>query len=269
MQDLLRHTSGLIYGSAGTTPVHKLYPVSSVGAAQNLSGKEFLDKLAAAPLLHQPGSVWDYGFGLDVAGLLIESVTQKSLGAYLQATLFTPLGMEDTGFALSPEKKELLAKPLPADPTTGQPQNIYLDPSQKLRFECGGCAYSTSNDYLRFASMLLNHGQAGEAHILGRKTVDYMLANQLSPGVRNLIPNSDPTRADFGFGLGVAVRATPGIARTLGSVGTFGWPGASGTDWWVDPKEELVVVYLAAAPGPIRWHYRQKINALVYQALDD
>ena len=81
--------------------------------------------------------------------------------------------------------------------------------------------------------------------------------------------NADPTRADFGFGLGLAVRTTPGVVRLMGSVGQFTWPGANGTDWWVDPKEELAVVYLSAAPGPIRWHCRKKINALVYQAIID
>jgi CubicO group peptidase (beta-lactamase class C family) len=96
-----------------------------------------------------------------------------------------------------------------------------------------------------------------------------MLANQLAPNVTNLVGNADPTHADFGFGLGLAVRTTPGIVHMLGSPGQFGWPGSSGTDWWVDPKEELAVVYMSAAPGPIRWYFRQKINALVYQAIDD
>jgi CubicO group peptidase (beta-lactamase class C family) len=122
---------------------------------------------------------------------------------------------------------------------------------------------------LRFAMMLMNKGSAGDKHLLGRKTVDYMLSDQLGPNIKNLIGNADPTRADYGFGLGLAVRTTPGVVRMLGSVGQFSWPGASGTDWWVDPKEELAVVYLSAAPGPLRWHYRQKINALVYQAMID
>ena len=115
--------------------------------------------------------------------------------------------------------------------------------------------------------MLMNHGRSGESQLLGRKTVDYMLSDQLGPNIKNLIGNADPTRADYGFGLGLAVRTTPGVVRMMGSVGQFSWPGASGTDWWVDPKEELAVVYLSAAPGPLRWHYRQKINALVYQAI--
>ena len=148
------------------------------------------------------------------------------------------------------------------------PRYLVLDATRPLKFECGGgCASSTASDYLRFAMMLMNRGRAGEARVLGPKTVDYMLSDQLGANIKNLVGNADPTRADYGFGLGLAVRTTPGVVRMMGSVGQFTWPGASGTDWWVDPKEELAVVYLSAAPGPIRWHYRQKINALVYQAI--
>ena len=98
--------------------------------------------------------------------------------------------------------------------------------------------------------MLMNGGRSGEARLLGPKTVDYMLSDQLGPNIKNLVGNADPTRADYGFGLGLAVRTSPGVVRMMGSVGQFSWPGASGTDWWVDPKEELAVVYLSAAPGP-------------------
>jgi CubicO group peptidase (beta-lactamase class C family) len=105
--------------------------------------------------------------------------------------------------------------------------------------------------------------------VLGRKTVEYMLSNQLAPGVVNLIGNADPTRADMGFGLGVAVQTTPGIVRTEGSVGSFSWPGAYGTNWFADPKEQLAVVFMAHTPGPTRWHYRYVINALASQAIAD
>jgi CubicO group peptidase (beta-lactamase class C family) len=270
IQDLMRHTSGLIYGGRGTTLVHKMYPAGSGDAASEYDGAAFLDKLAAAPLLYQPATVWDYGFGLDVTGLLIESISKQTLGQYLQANLFTPLGMTDTGFSISADKAARYAKPLPEDPDTGKPQVRSPELTQPLKFECGGgCAASTASDYLRFATMLMNKGRAGETQLLARKTVDYMLSDQLGPNIKNLIGNADPTRADYGFGLGLAVRTTPGVVRMMGSVGQFSWPGASGTDWWVDPKEELAVVYLSAAPGPLRWHYRQLINALVYQAMVD
>jgi CubicO group peptidase (beta-lactamase class C family) len=270
IQDLMRHTSGLIYGGRGTTLVHKMYPSGSVDAVRDYDGPAFLDKLASLPLLYQPATVWDYGFGLDVMGLTIEKISGQSLGQYLQANLFTPLGMKDTGFSVSADKAVRYAKPLPADPDTGKPQARSPELTQPIKFECGGgCAASTASDYLRFAMMLMNRGRAGEARLLGPKTVDYMLSDQLGPSIKNLVGNADPTRADYGFGLGLAVRTTPGVVRMMGSVGQFTWPGASGTDWWADPKEELAVVYLSAAPGPLRWHYRQKINALVYQAIID
>lgn len=268
IQDLMRHTSGLVYGGRGNTLVHKMYPAGSGDAAREYDGPAFMDKLASLPLLYQPATVWDYGFGLDVLGLTIEKISGQSLGTYLQANLFAPLGMTDTGFSIPADKAARYAKPLPTDPDTGKPQARSPELTEPLKFECGGgCAASTASDYLRFALMLMNGGRAGEARLLGRKTVDYMLSDQLGPNIKNLVGNADPTRADYGFGLGLAVRTTPGIVRMMGSVGQFSWPGASGTDWWVDPKEELAVVYLSAAPGPIRWHYRQKINALVYQAI--
>jgi CubicO group peptidase (beta-lactamase class C family) len=270
VQDLMRHTSGLIYGGRGNTLVHKMYPAGSGDAARDYDGAAFMDKLASLPLLYQPATVWDYGFGLDVLGLTIEKISGQSLGQYLQANLFTPLGMTDTGFSISADKAARYAKPLPVDPDSGKPQARSPELTQPLKFECGGgCAASTASDYLRFATMLMNGGRSGESRVLGRKTIDYMLSDQLGANIKNLVGNADPTRADYGFGLGLALRTMPGVVRMMGSVGQFSWPGASGTDWWVDPKEELAVVYLSAAPGPIRWHYRQKINALVYQAIID
>ena len=268
IQDLMRHTSGIIYGGRGSTIVHKQYPAGSSAAATKLDGTAFMDKLASLPLLYQPATVWDYGFGLDVLGLTIEKISGQPLSQYLEANLFKPLGMTDTVFSISGDRVARYAKPLPVDPDTGKPQARSPELTQALKFECGGgCAASTASDYLRFAMMLMNGGRAGEARLLGPRAVAYMLSDQLGANIKNLVGNADPTRADYGFGLGLAVRTTPGVVRMMGSVGQFSWPGASGTDWWVDPKEELAVVYLSAAPGPIRWHYRQKINAMVYQAI--
>lgn len=270
LRDLMTHTSGLVYGGRGSTAVHKMYPAGSSAAARQMTGPEFLAKLSDLPLLHQPGTTWDYGFGLDVAGLMVEAVTRQSLGAYLGETVFGPLGMADTGFLVPQEKAARYAKALPTDPETGRPQTLEPDSTKPTKFECGGgCAVSTASDYLRFATMLLNGGEYGGHRVLSRKMTRYMLSDQLGPQVRNLIGNADPTRAEYGFGLGLAVRTTPGVARLLGSVGDFSWPGASGTNWWVDPQERLAVVFMAHSPGPVRWHYRYLINALVYQALVD
>jgi len=266
IQDLMRHTSGIIYGGRGTTAVHKLYPASSSSVA---SGAELLAKLSAAPLLYQPGTVWDYGFSIDLVGLVVERISGQSLGQYLQQRLLKPLGMVDTGFMVPPEKLARYAKALPNDPDTGRPQTL-ADLSKPPGFECGGgCLVSTAGDYMQFAQLLLNRGRHGNTRVLGRKTVEYMLADQLPPNTKNLIGNADPAHADYGFGLGLAVRTTPGVVRLSGSVGDFSWPGASGTNWWGDPKEELTVVFMAHSPGPIRWHYRQVINALVNQAIVD
>jgi len=269
IMDLFRHTSGMIYGGRGTTPVHQMYPAASSSAGQQMSGQEFLDKLASLPLLHQPGSTWDYGFGLDVLGLTIEKLSGQTLGQYLDRNLFQPVGMKDTGFHVPAEKQKRYARAFANDPDTGKPQFV-LDLTKPLRFECGGgCAASTAADYLRFAEMLRRGGTLEGKRVLGRKTVEYMLANQLAPNVVNLIGNADPTRADMGFGLGLAVQTTPGVVRTAGSVGSFSWPGAYGTNWWADPKEQLSVVFMAQTPGPIRWHYRYVINALVNGAIVD
>jgi CubicO group peptidase (beta-lactamase class C family) len=268
IQDIMRHTSGIIYGGRGTTAVHKLYPASSTEGA-SMSSSEFLNKLGALPLMYQPGTVWDYGFSIDLVGLVVERISGQTLGQYLQQRLFKPLGMVDTGFIVPSDKLKRYAKALPTDPDTGRPQSI-LDLSKPLGFECGGgCTVSTASDYLRFTQMLLNHGKLGDTRVLGRKTVEFMLSNQLRPETKNLIGNADPAHADYGFGLGLAVRTTPGVVRLAGSVGDFSWPGASGTNWWGDPKEELAVVFMAHSPGPIRWHYRQVINALVNQAIVD
>jgi CubicO group peptidase (beta-lactamase class C family) len=270
IQDLFRHTSGLVYGGRGTTPVHKFFPSGSTPAASHMTSAEFIDQLAAAPLLHQPGAVWDYGFGLDVLGLIVEQLTGQSLGRYLQENVWKPLGMGDTQFVIPEHRLARYAKALPIDPDTQKPQALHSF-AKPSKYECGGgCTTSTADDYLRFALMLAGKGTYANQRVLGRKTVEYMTANHLGVDVVNLIGQTgDPTRADYGFGLGVAVRTLPGVSRTMESVGTFSWPGASGTNWWVDPREELTVVWMAHTPGSKRWHYRQVINAMVYAALID
>jgi CubicO group peptidase (beta-lactamase class C family) len=117
--------------------------------------------------------------------------------------------------------------------------------------------------------MLLNRGKLGDTRILGAKTVDYMTADHLDAEIQNSIERTDPTRAGYGFGLTMAVRPTTGGPKVIGSPGDYGWPGATGTNFWVDPKEQLVVVFMAATPGPIRWYYRRVINALVLSAIVD
>jgi CubicO group peptidase (beta-lactamase class C family) len=271
IQDLMRHTAGFTYGNQGTSELHKRYPSSGNAAAEILTGPEFLETLAKLPLHYQPGTMWDYSFGYEVLGLAIEAVTHKPLGEYLRERLFQPLGMVDTSFAVPPEKANRLAKALPTDPATGQPQTAH-DPTKPYKFECGGgCAAATATDYLSFAQMLLNHGTLGGTRILGRKTVEYMTADQLGAEVNiDRLRNFAVEHIDgYGFGLGVAVRRGPGVAGIMGSPGEYHWSGSQGTLFWVDPHEDLAVVFMTLTPGETRVHYRQVIPALVLQAIVD
>lgn len=267
VQDLMRHTSGLVYAARGTTAVHKLYPATIV----DMTGAEFIAKLGTLPLLHQPGAAFEYSVSTDVLGLVVEAISEQTIGGYLQERLWKPLGMIDTGFLVPPEKAARYARALPNNPDTGAPQTM-RDSTKPNKLDCsGGCAVSTAGDYVRFGQMLLNKGRLNDVRILGHKTVELMTANHLGPEIQNNVAVTSPVLTGYGFGLGVAVRQEAGISPLMGSVGDYTWGGAFGTNFWVDPKEELVVVYMAHNPGSgaIRSHYRQAITALVYQALLD
>src|SRR5580658_4232160 len=162
MLDLMRHTSGLTYGGRGTTAVHALYPASSNAAGATLDAAAFLERLAAAPLLYQPGTVWDYGLSIDVIGLIVEALSGQTLATFLEQHLFRPLGMIDTTFQVPSDKVARLARPLPRDPDTGAAQSV-PDRAQALLFECGGGGLASSAlDYLHFAQMLLGGGILGD-----------------------------------------------------------------------------------------------------------
>lgn len=270
LQDMLRHTAGVSYGNRGDTPLHKLYERELKSPADQ-SGAEFLQALGKLPLHYQPGTEWEYSHGLDVAGLAVEVVTKKRLGEFMQERLFGPLGMVDTAFVVPAPKAARIAKPLPIDPDTGRPTSFRL-PVTPWRYDCGGgCASGTALDYLRFAQMLLNKGTFDGTRVLSRKSVEYMTANQLGANVDASRLHEFPVEHmdGFGFGLGVAVRTQPGVAGVPGTPGEFMWSGAQGTMFWVDPKEEMAVVFLANTPGPVRRHYRELVKTLVVQAIGD
>ncbi len=269
IHDLLRHTAGFLYGNRGDTAVHKLWPASSSTAAVTYTGPELIDALAKAPLAYQPGTMWDYSLAVDVQGLIVEAISGKPLGAFLEERIWKPLGMVDTGFTVPDAKKGRYALAFPDDPLTSKPQSVLHAAGKALKFECGGgCAVSTAMDYLRFAQMLTNGGTLDGQRLLSRKTLEMMTSDQLGPEVRART-TSPVLNEGYSFGLGFAVRSQTGMAAYAGSAGDYTWGGAFGTYFWVDPKEQLAVVYMAATPGEIRTYYRTLVRNLVLQSIVD
>ena len=266
--DLSRHTSGITYGGRGTTALHRLYPASSNSSAREFDSTSFIARLATLPLLHQPGTVWDYSLSNDVLGIVVERLTEQRLGEAMAQRIFRPLRMVDTGFLVPEADRARYATPLPTDPVTGQPQSLTTGLSAP-RFDCGGgCAVSTAGDYIRFAQMLLNGGTLDGQRILSRASVAEMTRDHMHAGIENNVAGTEGNMVNWGFGLTVGVRREGGSSG-LGNPGMFSWNGAFGTAMWVDPREQLAVVFMAPTPGLLRQYYRRVINALVYQAIVD
>jgi len=262
IQDLLRHTSGLTYEFRGGGPVHKMYTAERI-YSRNQSNADQVTALAKLPLLHQPGTKWEYSRSTDVLGRLIEVLSGLTLGEYLQR-LFAPLGMVDTAFYVPPQEHGRLAEAFAKDPDTGagvQLINVHDAP----KFESGGGGLvSTAGDYARFLQMLLNGGRLDGVRFLSRKTLELMTADHLGP----ITGAPDLLLPGYGFGLGFAVRLQPGIAHVPGSVGQYFWGGLAGTTFWVDPAEELFAIMLIQGPGQ-RDYFRNLFRDLVYAAFDD
>ena len=268
VQDLMRHTSGLTYGARGATPVHKLYPAGSAPAAMQYNAQEFVEKLASTPLLYEPGTVWDYGFGLDVLGVIEEKIAGKPLDAVLRERIWNKVGMPDTTFSVPEASRARLAQPLPIDPMNAKPQKVDIL-TKGVKFDCGGsCAFSTAGDYIRFGQMLLNGGSIVGKRVLGPQTVTFMASNHLNKDIKNNVGLTEPGRVGYGFGLGVAVRMERGLSAINGNVGDYTWNGANGTVFWADPKEQMVVVMMGVAPGEIRKIHREQLNSVIYGALE-
>lgn len=263
IQDLLRHTSGLTYEFRGNGPVHKAYAEARIARLKQTNADQ-VATLASLPLLHQPGTRWEYGRSTDVLGRLIEVVSGQTLGQFLAERITGPLGMADTGFHVPASQHARLAGGFAKDPDSGA-DVVLLAVQEPPAFESGGGAMvGTAADYVRFGQMLLNGGRLREARLLSRKTVELMTGDHLGdiPAPADLVPPG------HGFGLGFCVRTARGMAPTPGSVGNFFWHGMAGTTFWVDPAEGLVVVFMMQAPGQ-RGPYRALLRDLVYAAIAD
>lgn len=267
IHDLLRHTAGLTYGFEGKSLVKDEYKKNRIDGVEQTSA-EWIEKLSKLPLQSQPGSKWEYSIATDVLGVLLERVSGQSLDALLAERIFRPLLMKDTAFSVEPVKQSRIAEPFEIDPVLKVKISLNDIRKPPARFSGGSGAVSTAEDYLRFAQMLLNGGELDGVRILSPKTVDYMLADHLS-GVRATLPPGSAApgpRPGYGFGLGFAIRTEMGEAGTLGTPGIADWNGLGGTNFWIDPREKLAVIWMAQAPG-LRPHYRQLIPNMVYGAM--
>ena len=226
---------------------------------------EYANLVGQLPLAFEPGERWMYGFSIDVLGAVTEVISGQPLGEYLKEHILDPLDMRDTGFFVPAAKQDRIAtlyhiledmRPEERDYNTARPE-----------FESGGGGlFSTVRDYSRFAQMLLHGGTLGGIRILGRKTVDLIATDHLTPGQQ--AGHSWDTQRGYGYGLGVRVMTNPETAGINGSVGEWGWDGAFGNWFCVDPKEKLTCVYLTTnLPGE---HYRfiPKLMASMYASLD-
>jgi CubicO group peptidase (beta-lactamase class C family) len=257
VQDLLRHTSGLIYGTRGKSLVNAAYIEAKIGD-RDFSNEEFVSRLSKLPLRFSPGERWEYGVSTDVLGRVVEVVSGKTLGEFLNERIFAPLGMTDTGFYVPAEKVSRAAQPwqVPEAP----PMTPRFDVARKPRFESGGGGLtSTIDDYLRFTVMLADSGKFAGKRLLGSKTLEFMTADHT--GTR---PGRPP---GLGFGLGFEVRTSVGDSALPGSLGEYGWAGNAGTLFWIDPKEQLIAIYMVQVSDGDRIMLRNQFRTMLQSAI--
>ncbi len=265
VQDLLRHTSGLTYGFFGDGLVKKAYQDGNVGTGGNVTNAEFAERIAKMPLAFQPGSTWDYSNSTDVLGRVIEVVSGQSLLTHLKERLLLPLGMKDTSFYV-PEKdrQSRIAEPFNDDRSIGINAPVF-DPRQMQAMESGGGGLmSTAMDYARFLMMLRNGGQLEGRRYISPATLAFMTTDQLNPAViRTPLYLPGP---GYGFGLGFAVRTSAGEAAYPAAPGEYYWGGAGGTYMWVDPANDLFVVFMMQSPKQ-RVPSRSILRNMIYGAI--
>ncbi len=276
--DLLRHTSGLTYGFQHRSGVDAAYRELGVGDVYGkLSLAETVGALARLPLDFNPGEVWTYSIATDVIGYLIETITGETLDRVLRKRVFEPLQMLDTSFVVPADRIGRLTSSYAMSQNGAMQLRDDSLSSPCLRAPAflsgGGGLVATASDYCRFANMLLNHGELGNARILAPKTVQLMTANHLPGGVelsrlaRSAFAESN--YAGLGFGLGFAVVVNP--ARTLlpCSMGEFHWGGSASTVFWVDPVEKITVTFMTQLTPSSAHPVRRELRTLIYASLLD
>jgi CubicO group peptidase (beta-lactamase class C family) len=285
VRDLLMHMSGLGFGGRtlqelfsadNAKPDAALTPGSRRGP--NATLQSMVERYAGYPLEFHPGTRWFYSVSTDVCARLVEIISGERFDDYLRKTIFEPLGMDDTGFMVPDAKVDRFAACYRRDAS----KNLVLadDPQrsgyreQPSFLSGGGGLVSTTADYLRFCQMLLNGGELDSTRILGRKTVELMASNHL-PGGSDLRSVALPGGygevgfAGMGFGLTVAVAKAPTATQVIGSEGEYMWGGAASTIFWVDPAEDLTVVFMTQLLPSGTFNFRGQLKALVYPAIID
>lgn len=272
---ILSHTGGLTYGGTNH-PVDKAYRREGVRGGADETLATFVHKLAKVPLRYEPGERWMYSYSVDVSGYLVEAISGKPFDAYLQENIFNPLGMKDTSFWVAPEKQSRFAAnyqrqpdktlKLIDDPATS---NYLKNPSF---FSGGGGLTSTTADYLRFCEMLRRGGELDGARIIGPRTLQLMHKNHLAGG-KDLTQMaigtfSETANEGVGFGLGFAVTLSEVETGSLGE-GDYYWGGAASTIFWVDPKEDMVVIFMTQLMPSATFNFRGQLKNIVYSSIED
>ena len=268
IRDLLRHTTGLSYsGPVDENGEMVFRKIGINGAArEGLTLAEMSKRIASAPLMDQPGTIFRYGVNMDVLGRLVEVVSGKPLDEYYAERIFRPLGMVDTGFYVPEEKWNRLAamydfKPEGAIPRTQGDEQTEGYKKKPTVFMGGAGLVSTATDYMRFVQMLLNRGELEGVRILAPKTVDLMSTDHL-----NGLPRAGLLPEGYGMGLTLAVNLGPGKTGAIGSEGEYNWAGAAGTAFWIDPKEQMTGVFMIQRMGDDQGLAR-RFKQLSYQAI--
>jgi CubicO group peptidase (beta-lactamase class C family) len=265
IEDLLRHTSGLTYGFSGGNSVRKLYAQANLFDVET-DNADFVARIAKLPLAEQPGTLWDYGHSTDVLGRVIEVVSGKSLFQFEKERLLDPLGMNETAFYVADQTKwPRIAEPMPEDRMIS-PTAMVRNPMQPRKFESGGGGMvGTIGDYARFAQMLLNGGTLEGRRYLKPETVALMTSDRVGPETGIVRDTLYYPGATSGFGLGFAVRTSVPPSTTW-PLGEYRWDGVAGTFFFIDPADDLFVIFMVQTPSQ-RGRIQLQLKTLIYQAL--
>jgi CubicO group peptidase (beta-lactamase class C family) len=273
IRDLLRHTSGLTYHwNEDLGPMYRDANVAHGLLPYDGTIEDSVKRLAGLPLLFNPGEKWEYSLGVDVLGRLVEVVSGKPLDEFLRTRIFEPLGMKDTYFYPPENKLERLAaaytyysdkglQRFPDTPITEKATTYSADypyRGAKKLFSGGAGLVSTAADYARFCQMMLDGGKAGSVRLVSRKAVELMTQDQLGK-----------ISAEQGFGLGFGVNGVKAPLSELGSAGEYDWGGFFYTAFSIDPKEQMIVIFMAQLHPTGDLSLDREVHVLAYQAIND